>query len=81
MTRLVYMPPVRSRRNIRFAFSFMWEQKALTTENNLAYMKFLKQLGVTFEQLIVEDVPHSAKRLYEKQGRCLDEISCAQFLG
>ena len=55
--------------------------KGFNYENNLAYMKFLKQLGVTFEQLIVEDVPHSAKRLYEKQGDVLMKFHAHNFLG
>ena len=56
-------------------------KKGFNYENNLAYMKFLKQLGVTFEQLIVEDVPHSAKRLYEKQGDVLMKFHARNFLG
>ena len=45
--------------------------KGFNYENNLAYMKFLKQLGVEFNKLIVEDVPHSARLIYERQGNAL----------
>tara|TARA_Y100000385_G_scaffold122406_1_gene127216 strand:- start:881 stop:1831 length:951 start_codon:yes stop_codon:yes gene_type:complete len=48
-------------------------------ENNIAYMEFLEQLGVTFEQLIVEDVPHSAKRLYEEKGDVLIKFHARNF--
>ena len=55
--------------------------KGFNYENNLAYMKFLKQFGVEFEKLIVEDVPHSAKKLYEKQGDVLMKFHARNFSG
>ena len=42
--------------------------KGFNYENNLAYMKFLDGLGISYERLIVEGVAHSAKGIYEKRG-------------
>lgn len=41
--------------------------KGFNYQNNLAYMKFLSGLGISYQRLIVEGVPHSAKGIYEKQ--------------
>ena len=53
--------------------------KGFNYENNLAYMKFLKQLGVEFNKLIVEDVPHSARLIYERQGNALMKFHAQNF--
>ncbi len=53
--------------------------KGFNYENNLAYMKFLKQLGVEFNKLIVEDVPHSARLIYERQGDALMKFHAQNF--
>ena len=53
--------------------------KGFNYENNLAYMKFLKQLGVKFNKLIVEDVPHSARLIYERQGNALMKFHAQNF--
>ncbi|MEO1995126.1 MAG: alpha/beta hydrolase fold domain-containing protein, partial [Planctomycetaceae bacterium] len=37
-------------------------------ENNLAYMRFLDSLDIAYQKLIVPDVPHSARKIYEKNG-------------
>ena len=42
--------------------------KGFNYENNLAYMEFLDGLEIPYEKLIVEGVPHSAAKIYEKQG-------------
>lgn len=42
--------------------------KGFNYENNLAYMEFLKSLGIKHRALIVPDVTHSAMGIYEKQG-------------
>ena len=42
--------------------------KGFNYENNLAYMAFLDELEIPHEKLIVEGVPHSAAKIYEKQG-------------
>lgn len=42
--------------------------KGFNYENNLAYMKFLDSLKIPYLRLIVDDVPHSAKAIYEKKG-------------
>ena len=53
--------------------------KGFNYENNLAYMKFLKQLGIEFNKLVVEDVPHSARLLYERQGDALMKFHARNF--
>ena len=53
--------------------------KGFNYENNLAYMKFLKQLGIGFNKLIVEDVPHSARLIYERQGDALMKFHAQNF--
>lgn len=42
--------------------------KGFNYENNLAYMIFLNSLKIPFEKLIVPDVPHSASKIYAKEG-------------
>ncbi len=42
--------------------------KGFNYENNLEYMKFLESLEIGFHRLIVPDVPHSAMKIYEKNG-------------
>ena len=42
-------------------------------------MKFLKQLGIGFNKLIVEDVPHSARLIYERQGDALMKFHAQNF--
>ena len=37
-------------------------------QNNLAYMKFLDELKIPYQKLIVPDVPHSALQIYQKSG-------------
>jgi endo-1,4-beta-xylanase len=37
-------------------------------ENNLEYMRFLESLKIPFDRLIVEGVPHSAQKIYERHG-------------
>ncbi len=37
-------------------------------QNNLAYMKFLDELKIPYQKLIVEDAPHSAWTIYNKSG-------------
>ena len=53
--------------------------KGFNYENNLAYMKFLKQLGIEFNKLVVEDVPHSARLIYERQGDALMKFHAWNF--
>ena len=53
--------------------------KGFNYKNNLAYMKFLKQLGIEFNKLIVEDVPHSARLIYEQQGDALMKFHAQNF--
>ena len=48
-------------------------------ENNLAYMEFLRTLDIPFETLIVPDVPHSAKRIYDTSGLKLMQFHALNF--
>lgn len=43
--------------------------KGFNYQNNLAYMKFLDELKIPYQKLIVDGAPHSASRIYEKKGR------------
>ena len=43
-------------------------KKGFNYEFNLKYMKYLEELGIPYEKLVVPDAPHSAKIIYEKQG-------------
>ena len=38
-------------------------------DNNLAYMKFLDELKIPYQKLIVDGAPHSASKIYEQKGR------------
>ena len=53
--------------------------KGFNYENNLEYMKFLNQLGIKFEKLVVQDVPHSAYKIYERQGDALMKFHAQNF--
>lgn len=53
--------------------------KGFNYENNLEYMKFLTSLKIPYERLIVEEVPHSAGLIYEKQGLELMRFHAANF--
>lgn len=48
-------------------------------DNNLAYMKFLDSLGIPYSRLIVEDAPHSAAVIYEKQGLAIMKFHARNF--
>ncbi len=53
--------------------------KGFNYENNLEYMAFLDSLKIPYEKLIVEDAPHSAKIIYEKQGLELMRFHARNF--
>ena len=53
--------------------------KGFNYENNLAYMTFLKSLKIPFQKLIVPDVPHSASKIYEKEGLKLMRFHAESF--
>jgi enterochelin esterase-like enzyme len=53
--------------------------KGFNYENNLEYMKFLTSLKIPYERLIVEGVPHSAGKIYEKRGLELMKFHAANF--
>ena len=42
--------------------------KGFNYDNNLAYMKYMDELKIPYEKVIVKDVPHSAHKIYEKSG-------------
>lgn len=60
----------KGRRDARYALRILVHvgTKGFNYENNLAYMTFLDSLEIPYERLIVEDAPHSAKVIYEKNG-------------
>jgi endo-1,4-beta-xylanase len=53
--------------------------KGFNYEYNLKYMKYLDQLGIPYEKLVVPDAPHSAKLIYEKEGRKLMQFHDRNF--
>lgn len=48
-------------------------------QNNLAYMKFMDELGIPYQKVIVPDAPHSAMKIYEKEGLTLMKFHAANF--
>lgn len=42
--------------------------KGFNYQNNLAYMKFLDELKIPYQKVIVPEAPHSAMIIYQKQG-------------
>ncbi|MCR9198493.1 MAG: esterase family protein [Planctomycetaceae bacterium] len=53
--------------------------KGFNYENNLAYMKFLDELKIPYQKLIVDGAPHSAARIYEKNGRDIMRFHARNF--
>lgn len=53
--------------------------KGFNYENNREYMGFLDSLGIPFDKLIVKDAPHSARDIYEKQGKAILTFHAANF--
>lgn len=53
--------------------------KGFNYENNLAYMKFLESLKIPFEKLIVPEVPHSATKIYQKEGLKIMQFHAENF--
>ena len=53
--------------------------KGFNYENNLEYMKFLETLYIPYQKLVVEDVPHSAQKIYEQRGLELMQFHAKNF--
>ncbi len=53
--------------------------KGFNYQNNLAYMDYLKSLKIPFEKLIVPGVPHSAVKIYEKDGLKIMQFHAKNF--
>lgn len=53
--------------------------KGFNYQNNLAYMAFLKELGIEHRPLIVPGVPHSATGIYQEQGAAIMQFHTANF--
>ncbi|WP_231734147.1 alpha/beta hydrolase [Calycomorphotria hydatis] len=53
--------------------------KGFNYENNLQYMKYLEELGIPFEKLIVPGVPHHTRKMYEKSGDKLMKFHVDNF--
>ncbi len=50
-------------------------------QNNLAYMKFLDELKIPYQKLIVEDAPHSSRIIYKKSGLLLMRFHARNLSG
>lgn len=48
-------------------------------QNNLAYMKFMDELGIPYQKVIVPDAPHSAQKIYDKAGLTLMKFHAENF--
>ena len=48
-------------------------------QNNLAYMKFLDELKIPYQKLIVPEAPHSAMIIYQKQGERIMKFHAENF--
>lgn len=55
--------------------------KGYNYQNNLQYMSFLKEQGISHRSLIVADVPHSGTEIYKKQGLEIMRFHEANFAG
>lgn len=53
--------------------------KGFNYENNLEYMKFLTEIGIKHEKIIVAGVSHSAKGVYEKEGQAIAQFHAKNF--
>ncbi len=53
--------------------------KGFNYQNNLEWMEHLKQLKIPFEHLIIPDAPHSATKIYEKNGLEIMRFHAAHF--
>lgn len=53
--------------------------KDFNYEANLEYMELLSSLKIPFEKLIVPEVPHNAKQIYEKQGLTIMRFHARNF--
>ena len=53
--------------------------KGFNYQNNLDYMKFLSELGIDFERLVVPGVPHSASGVYAKAGERIMRFHVKNF--
>jgi endo-1,4-beta-xylanase len=49
-------------------------------QNNLAYMKFMDELSIPYQKVIVPDAPHSAMKIYEKEGLTLMKFHANNFI-
>lgn len=55
--------------------------KDFNYESNLEYMQLLEKLNIPFRRIIVPDVPHSAKAIYDQQGLEIMKFHAANFGG
>ncbi|MCA9033677.1 MAG: 1,4-beta-xylanase [Planctomycetaceae bacterium] len=53
--------------------------KGFNYQNNLEYMQFLDSLGIPYERLIVEGVPHSAMEIYSRQAARIIQFHAENF--
>ncbi|MDP6444346.1 MAG: alpha/beta hydrolase-fold protein [Pirellulaceae bacterium] len=53
--------------------------KGFNYQNNLEYMTFLDSLKISYQRIVVAGVPHSAGKIYEKQGLALMRFHAESF--
>jgi S-formylglutathione hydrolase FrmB len=53
--------------------------KGFNYENNLAYMKFLDELKIPYQKVIVPEAPHSAMVIYQQQGLRIMKFHAENF--
>ena len=53
--------------------------KGFNYQNNLEYMKFLDSLGIAYQRLVVPDIPHSGKGIYEKEANRIVRFHAKNF--
>ena len=53
--------------------------KGFNYEYNLKYMKYLEQLGLPYEKLVVPEAAHSDRTIYEKKGLDLMQFHDRNF--
>ena len=63
----------------RVSFMIYVGTKGFNYENNLDYMRFLSELGIDFERLVVPGVPHSAGGIYAKAAERIMRFHASNF--
>lgn len=70
---------VKQRKQPKVSWMIYVGTKGFNYGNNLEYMKFLTDIGIEFEQLVVPGVPHSASGIYAKAGEQIMRFHANNF--